>query len=88
MFEEPHAVGVGNHGNRGAFGVSIGCNQRSSGAFDERREAALERKVRNSTSEGLAPPAWPTNLAFTCIQNIGVLCKALRSQEGNHRDVL
>lgn len=55
MFENPPAWELETMVTGGAFSVSIGCSQRSSGAFEERREAALERKVRSDPGGGLMP---------------------------------
>jgi len=67
MFEEPHAVGVETMVT-GAFGVSIGCNQR----FPERLMSAGKRHWdgKSVVVPGGGLPGQPTSL--TGIQNIGV----------------
>jgi hypothetical protein len=52
----------------GAFGVTIGCNQRSSGRLMSAGKRHWDGKVRSSPGGGL--PGQPTSL--TCIQNISV----------------
>ena len=63
----------------GAFSVSIGCSQRSSGAFEDRREAALERKVRDP-SGGLTPRL-ANHQPLPSIQNIGVRLLRLQGHQ-------